>query len=89
MMDVRVEECRILPILAEEEETTTSVAMTADVYEIEVGDWRSPFLEYLLHGYLPLDSAERSRVRKRSIHYTCINDTLYIGILSMASSFAV
>ena len=77
MMDVRVEECRILPILAEEEEMTTSVAMTANVYEIEVGDWRSPFLEYLLHGYLPLDSAERSRVRKRSVHYTCINDTLY------------
>ena len=38
MMDVRVEECRILPILVEEE-TMTLVAMTADVYEIEVGDW--------------------------------------------------
>ena len=69
-MDVYVEERRILPILAEEEEeeTTISSAMTTDVCEIEVGDWRTPFLEYLLHGYLPVDASERSRIRKRSIH---------------------
>jgi hypothetical protein len=76
-MDVHVEERRILPILAEEEETIVASAMTAEICEIEVGDWREPFLEYLLHGYLPLDASERSRIRKRSIHYTCINDTLY------------
>ena len=35
------------------------------------------FLDYLLHGYLPLDSSERSTNRKRSLNYTCINDTLY------------
>ena len=77
MMDVHVEERRILPIFVVEEEAIVSSAMTADVCEIEVGDWRAPFLEYLLHGYLPLDTSERSRIRKRSIHYTCINDILY------------
>jgi ribonuclease HI len=56
-MDIHVEERRILPILAEEEgeEIIISLAMTADVCEIEVGDWRTPFLEYFLHGYLPLE----------------------------------
>ena len=76
-MDVHIEERRVLPILAEEEDTLVASSMTIDTCEIEVGDWRTPFLDYLLHGYLPLDSAERSRVRKRSINYTCINDLLY------------
>ena len=76
-MDVHVEERRVLPILTEEEDVPSTLAMTIDTYEIEMGDWRTPFLDYLLHGYLPLDSSERSRIRKRSLNYTCINDTLY------------
>jgi len=76
-MDVHVEERRVLPVLAEEENILSTSAMTIDTCEIEMGDWRTPFLDYLLHGYLPLDSSQRSRIRKRSINYTCINDTLY------------
>ena len=76
-MDIHVEERRVLPIFAEEEEVQISSSMTIDTCEIEVGDWRTPFLDYLLHGYLPLDYTERSRIRKRSINYTCINDVLY------------
>jgi hypothetical protein len=76
-MDIHVEERRVLPILDEEESTSSITSMTIDTCEIEVGDWRTPFLEYLLHGYLPLDSVERSRIHKRSINYTCINDMLY------------
>jgi hypothetical protein len=53
-----------------------------------MGDWRTSFVEYLLHGYLPLNSSERSRIRKISINYTYINDTLYrcsnYGILLVA-----
>jgi ribonuclease HI len=76
-IDIHVEERRVLPILGEEESTSSTSSMTVDACEIEAGDWRTPFLEYLLHGYLPLESAERSRIRKRSINYTCINDMLY------------
>ena len=76
-VNVHVEERRVLPILTEEEYIPSTSAMTIDTYEIEMGDWRTPFLDYLLHGYLPLDSSERSRIRKRSLNYTCINDTLY------------
>ena len=61
-MDIHVEERRVLPILAEEEEVQISSSMTIDTCEIEVGDWRTPFLDYLLHVYLPLDSTERSRI---------------------------
>jgi ribonuclease HI len=71
-MDVHVEERRVLPILTEEEDTPSTLAITIEACEIETGDWRTPFLDYLLHGYLPLDSSERSRIRKRSINYTCI-----------------
>jgi ribonuclease HI len=52
-MDIHVEERRVLPILDEEESTSSITSMTIDTCEIEVGDWRTPFLEYLLHGYLP------------------------------------
>ena len=83
-MDVHIEEKRVLPILAEEEDTLVASSMTIDTCEIEdtlvassMFPWRTSFLDYLLHGYLPLDSAERSRVRKRSINYTCINDLFY------------
>jgi hypothetical protein len=74
---VHVEELRVLPILAEEEDIPSTSVMTIETCEIEIGDWRTPFLDYLLHGYLPLNSNERSRIRKRSLNYTCINDTLY------------
>jgi hypothetical protein len=76
-MDVHVEERRVLPILEEEEDMSAIFATNIETCEIEMGDWRTPFLEYLLHGYLPVHSSERSRIRKRSINYTCINDTLY------------
>jgi hypothetical protein len=76
-MDIRVEERRILLILSQEEGTSSTSVLAADTFEIELGDWRTPFLKYFLHGYLPLDSSERSRIRKRSINYTCINDALY------------
>jgi ribonuclease HI len=61
-MDIHVEVRRVLPILDEEESTLSITSMTIDTCELEVGDWRTPFLEYLLHGYLPLDSAERARI---------------------------
>jgi ribonuclease HI len=61
-MDIHVEVRRVLPILDEEESTSSITSMTIDTCELEVGDWRTPFLEYLLHGYLPLDSAERARI---------------------------
>jgi hypothetical protein len=52
--------------------------LALDAFEIELGDWRTPFLvEYLLHGYLPLDNSERLQIRKRPINYMCINVTLY------------
>jgi hypothetical protein len=76
-MDILVEERRILPILSQEEDTSSTSVLATESLEIELGDWRTPFLEYLLHGYLPLDSSERSRIQKRSINYTCINNTLY------------
>jgi hypothetical protein len=75
-MDVYVEERRVLPIL-EEEDISSIFVTNIETCEIEMGDWRTPFLEYLLHDYLPLNSNERSRIRKRSINYTCINDMLY------------
>jgi len=76
--DIHVEERRVLPIFNEQEEDLLPASsMTIEACEIETGDWRTPFLDYLLHGYLPLDSSVMSRVRKRSINYTCINDTLY------------
>jgi hypothetical protein len=77
MIDIWVEERRILPILSQEEDTKSTSVLAAKSFEFELGDWRTPFLEYLLHGYLPLDSSERSQIRKRSINYTCINDMLY------------
>jgi hypothetical protein len=89
-MDVHVGERRVLPILEDEEEEdiSSTFATNIETCEIEMGDWRTPFVEYLLHGYLPLNSSERSRIRKRSINYTCINDTLYqrssYGILLVA-----
>jgi hypothetical protein len=61
-MDIRVEERRILPILSQEEDTSSTSVLVAEPFEIELGDWRTPFLEYLLHGYLPLDSYERSQM---------------------------
>jgi hypothetical protein len=76
-MYLQVEERRILLILSQEEDTSSTSVLAADAFEIELGDWRTPFLEYLLHGYLPLDIFKRSRIRKRSIKYTCINDMLY------------
>jgi ribonuclease HI len=76
-MDIQVEQRRVLPILIEKEEEIPSAAMITDVHEIEAGDWRTPLLEYLLNGYLPLEASERSRIRKRVTRYTCINDTLY------------
>lgn len=76
-MDIQVEQRRVLPVLIEKEEEIPSAAMITDVHEIEAGDWRTPLLEYLLHGYLPLEASERSRIRKRVTRYTCINDTLY------------
>jgi len=63
-MDIHVEERRVLPILAEEEEVQISSSMTIDTCEIEVGDWRTPFLDYLLHVYLPLDSTENLESEK-------------------------
>jgi hypothetical protein len=74
-MDIRVEERRILPILSQEEDTS-STSILAISFEIELGDWTTLFLEYLLHGYLPLDSSKRSWIRKRSINNTYINGTL-------------
>jgi hypothetical protein len=59
-MDIRVEERWILPILSQEDDTSCTSVLAAEAFEIELGDWRMPFLEYLLHGYLPLDSSERS-----------------------------
>jgi ribonuclease HI len=56
-MDIRVEERRILPILSQEEDATSTSVLGANAFKIELGDWRTPFLEYLLHGYLPLDSS--------------------------------
>jgi hypothetical protein len=76
-MDIRVEERRILLIHSHEEDTSSTSILVDKSFEIELGDWRTPFLEYLLHGYLPLDSSKRSQIQKRAINYTCINDTLY------------
>jgi hypothetical protein len=76
-MDIWVEERRILLILSQEEDTLSTSVLAAGSFEIELGDCRTPFLEYLLHGYLPLDPSERSRIQKRSVNYTCINNTLY------------
>jgi ribonuclease HI len=73
-MDIQVEERRILPILSQEEDTSSTSVLAAESFEIELQDWRTPFLEYLLHGYSPLDSSKRSRIRKRSINYICINN---------------
>uniref|UniRef100_J3MCF0 RNA-directed DNA polymerase n=1 Tax=Oryza brachyantha TaxID=4533 RepID=J3MCF0_ORYBR len=58
---VQVEERRVLPILTENENKIPSTTMVTNVYEIETGDWRTPFLDYFLHGYLPLEAGERSR----------------------------
>jgi hypothetical protein len=63
-MDILVEEGRILPILSQEEDTTSTSVLAADAFEIELGNWRTPFLWYLLHGYLPLDSSKRSQIQK-------------------------
>jgi hypothetical protein len=76
-MGIQVEERRILPILSQEKDTSSTSVLAIESFEIELGDWRALFLEYLLHGYLPLDSSERSRIQKRSINYACINDMLY------------
>jgi hypothetical protein len=61
-MDIQVEERRILSILSQEEDTSSTSVLAAESFEFELEDWRTPFLEYLLHGYLPLDSSERSRI---------------------------
>jgi hypothetical protein len=50
-MDVYVEERRVLPILEEEEDISSIFATNIETCEIEMGDWRTPILEYLLHGY--------------------------------------
>jgi hypothetical protein len=63
-MDILVEEGRILPILSQEEDTASTSVLAADAFEIELGNWRTPFLWYLLHGYLPLDSSKRSQIQK-------------------------
>jgi hypothetical protein len=72
-VDIRVEERSILPMLSQAEGTSSTSLLAVNAFEIELGDWRTPFLEYFLHGYLPLDSFERSRIQKWSINYTCIN----------------
>ena len=59
IMDIQVEQRRVLPVLIEKEEEIPSAAMITNVHEIEAGDWRTPLLEYLLHGYLPLEASER------------------------------
>jgi len=48
-MDINVEERRVLPIAAEEEEGRITSSMTIDTCEIEVGHWRTLFFDYLFH----------------------------------------
>ena len=50
-MDIHVEKRRVLPILAKEEEVQISSSMTINRCEIEMWGWRTPFPDYLLHGY--------------------------------------
>jgi hypothetical protein len=57
-MDIWVEERRVLQILSQEGDTSSTSVLAIESFEIELGDSRIPFLEYLLHGYLPLDSSE-------------------------------
>ncbi|XP_020080912.1 uncharacterized protein LOC109704570 [Ananas comosus] len=45
--------------------------------QVEVNDWRAPFIEYFKYGHLPEDRNKKIELQRRLSQYTYHNDTLY------------
>ncbi|KAF7146064.1 hypothetical protein RHSIM_Rhsim04G0187600 [Rhododendron simsii] len=71
--------CRswVIPPIFDDEDNGEREVNVVSVLEIEIEDWRQPFIDYLQHGKLPGDPHRRTDVKRRAPRFIYYKDTLY------------
>ena len=76
-VQITVGERRLLSPALERIEEANDVNVI-NVFEVEEEqDWRQPIINYIQHGRLPSDSRQRVDIRRRTLRFVYLNDTLY------------
>ncbi|XP_062081027.1 uncharacterized protein LOC133785828 [Humulus lupulus] len=76
-IQITIGECHLLPQIIERAEEISITNLVTFLENTKDNDWRQPIINYIQKGVWPEDLKIRVEVKRRSLQFVFLNDTLY------------